>query len=191
MDAQTAVDIAIGVSTVLASLMSAIGATWLFFRQRIRRWWRPYRAGISGMAELPIVREEVTQSRKDLHMLRKEVGLLGMQMRARGDINIEAGEFECDSLGACTYVNRTYARWLGIGKQELLGWGWINYVHPDDRIRVRKEWDLCREEHRIYSMRYRMIDFGGEDFMVDTLVTPIPDISPAKQWLGVIRRVVD
>lgn len=190
MDAQTAIDIAIGVCTLLASLAGMIGTVWVFFRKRIRQWWKPYRDGIDGMAELPVVREEVTQSRHDMHMLRKEIALISLQMRARGDINIEASEFESDSTGAYTYVNRTFARWLGVGKQDLLGWGWVNYIHPDDRVKVRQEWDLCRYEHRVFSMRYRMIEDDGDDFLVETIATPIPDIAPAKQWLGVIRRVV-
>lgn len=190
MDAQAVIDIAIGVGTLIGILTTGIGAIWVFFRGRIRRWWKPYQAGIEGMAELPAVREEVTQSRHDMHMLRKEIGLIALQMRARGDINIESGEFECDSDGACTYANRTYARWLGVGKQDLLGWGWVNYIHPDDRTKVRQEWDLCRYEHRVFSMRYRIVGADGDEFVVETIATPIPDLAPAKQWMGLIRRVV-
>lgn len=191
MDAQTAIDIAIGVCTLIGIVGSGIGAFWLAFRKKLKRWWRPYRAGIDGMSELPMMREAVEQSRKDMHLLRKEVALVGLQIKARADINIANAEFECDAMGALTYASRTYARWLGVGKQDLLGWGWVNYIHPDDRLKVRQEWDLCRAEHRVYSQRCRMIDADGEDFTVETIVTPIPDLSPAKQWIGVIRRVVD
>ena len=56
---------------------------------------------------------------------------------------------------------------------------------------VRAEWDLCREEHRKYSIRFRMLDSGGEVITVDVLAIPVPESPPAKQWLGVIRRVVE
>lgn len=191
MDFAALVDVAIGVGTLIGILSSGVLAVWVFFRKRIRRWWRPYSAGIAGMAELPVVREEVTQSRLDIGLLRKEIGMIGLQMKARSDINIAHGEFECDESGAVTYASRTYARWLGVGPGDLTEWKWINYIHPDDRIKVRKEWDSCRAEHRVYSQRCRMLDADGESFTVDTIVTPIPDTSPAKQWIGVIRRVVE
>ncbi|MGH8073668.1 MAG: PAS domain-containing protein [Lysobacter sp.] len=183
MELASFIDIAIGAVTLLGSLASAGAAVWLFFRKKLRRWWAPYRAGFEGMSEVPALRSDVAD-------VRKSIGMLAMQVRARGDVNIEQAEFEADATGANTYANLTYARWLGVGKAELLGWNWVNFLHPEDRLAVRREWDSCREEHRVYSMRYRMIDADGEEFTVDAIATPIPEAPPAKQWLGVIRRVV-
>lgn len=183
MDPSTLIDIAIGVVTLLGSVGSAAATIWLFFRKRIQAWWAPYRAGFNGMSELPALRCDVGE-------VRKSIGMLTMQVRARGDVNIEHAEFEADATGANTYANLTYARWLGVGKAELLGWNWVNFVHPDDRLMVRREWDSCRKEHRVFNLRYRMIDADGEEFSVDSLATPIPEAPPAKHWLGVIRRVV-
>lgn len=184
MDPQTAIDIAIGVVTLLGSAAGVAGTAWVFFRRQIRTWWAPYRAGIEGAAMVPTLA-------RDVENLAGAVGLLALHVRARSDIDIETAQFESAADGSNTYVNLTYARWLGVGKAELLGWGWINFVHPDDRIRVRKEWDACRAEHRKYNIRFRMLDAGGEPFEVDVLATPIPDAPPAKSWIGVIRRVVE
>lgn len=190
MDLQTIVDIAIGLATLFGILASGAGAVWLFFRKKLNAWWSPYRKGIEGMAELPSVRKIVEASRKEIAGLTQQVGMMNLMMRARGDINIEAAEFECAADGANTYVNQTYARWLGVGKAELLGWGWVNFIHPDDRDGVRREWDLCRAEHRVYRLRYRIVASDGEVIPVDTIATPVPDAPPAKQWIGVMRRVV-
>lgn len=190
MDLQTVVDIAIGLATLLGIVASGVGAVWLFFRVRLQKWWAPYRSGIEGMAELPGVRRSVQAARQEIAGLTQQVGMMNLMMRARGDINIEAAEFESGQDGSNTYVNQTYARWLGVGKQELLGWGWVNFVHPDDRDGVRREWDLCRAEHRVYNRRHRMIDSDGAELLVDTIATPVPDAPPAKQWIGVMRRVV-
>lgn len=184
MDPQTAIDIAIGVLTLLSSAAGTIGEAWLLFRRRIQTWWAPYKAGIQGSAQVPQLRSEVEVVSKSVH-------LMMMHVRAQGDTDIERAQFEADATGANTYVNLTYARWLGVGKAELGGWGWVNFVHPDDRLRVRREWDACRMEHRVYNIRYRMLDADGEAFEVDALATPIPESPPAKRWLGVIRKVVD
>lgn len=184
MDPKTAIDIAIGIATLLGSIATGAGTIWLFFRRRITAWWAPYRDGLEGAAQVPTLSREVER-------LSSSVGLLTLHVRARGDIDIETAQFESDSSGANTYVNLTFARWLGVGKAELLGWGWVNYVHPDDRVRVRREWDSCRAEHRKYDIRFRLLDAGGEAFSVYVLATPIPEAPPAKQWIGVIRRAVD
>lgn len=190
MDFQTIVDIAIGLATLFGILASGAGAVWLFFRKKLRSWWHPYRMGIEGMAELPSVRRSVEAGRQEIMGLTQQVGMMNLMMRARGDINIEAAEFESGADGANTYVNQTYARWLGVGKAELLGWGWVNFIHPDDRDGVRREWDLCRQEHRVYNRRHRIVDSDGAEMLVDTIATPVPDAPPAKQWIGVMRRVV-
>ena len=190
MDLQTIVDIAIGLATLFGILASGAGAVWLFFRKKLNAWWSPYRKGIEGMAELPSVRKSVEASRKEIAGLTQQVGMMNLMMRARGDINIEAAEFECGQDGSNTYVNQTYARWLGVGKAELLGWGWVNFIHPEDRDGVRREWDLCRAEHRVYRLRHSIIASDGEVILVDTIATPVPDAPPAKQWIGVMRRVV-
>lgn len=189
MDLQTTIDIAIGLATLLGIVASGFGAVWLFFRKRMKSWWAPYKRGLDGMSELPAMRKSMDAGRKEIAVLSQQVGILNLTMRARGDNNIEAAEFECGEDGSNTYVNQTYARWLGVGKAELLGWGWINFIYPDDREAVRREWDLCRAEHRTYNRRHRLVDSDGGVILVDTLATPIPDAPPAKQWIGVMRRV--
>lgn len=113
---------------------------------------------------------------------------LHLEIKARGDLNIDVAEFTCASEGNVTYVNQTLARWLGVGKQELLGWGWINYVHIDDRDRVRREWMACVKEHRTLSIHYRLVEADGGITNVHAVATPIPDAPPARQWVGVIRK---
>lgn len=113
---------------------------------------------------------------------------LRLEMCARADLNIDAAEFTCDHDGSVTNVNQTFARWIGVGKAELAGWGWINYVHIDDRDRVRREWDACVKEHRVYSIKYRLVEADGGIIHVHTVATPIPDAPPARQWVGVIRK---
>lgn len=184
MDPQTFIDIAIGVVTLLSTVAGALGTAWVFFRKRIREWWRPYREGLQGAAAVPRLQSSIG-------VVENAVRLMTMHIRAQGDTDIERGHFETDESGANTYVNLTYARWLGVGKAELLGWGWVNFIHPEDRARVRAEWEACRAEHRVYNLRFRMLDADGGTFMVDVMATPIPENPPAKRWLGVVRRVAD
>lgn len=189
MDLTTVIDMAIGIGTLLGMLAAPAAALWLMFRKRLANWSEPYKAGLKAMSEVPAMRRSVDASRHEIEQVRASIGMLTMTVRARGDANVEAAEFECGPDGANTYVNQTYARWLGVGKVELLGWGWINFIAPEDRARVRAEWDSCRAEHRPYRMRHGMIDSDGTRIQVETLATPIPEAPPAQQWIGVMRRV--
>ena len=46
--------------------------------------------------------------------------------------------------GEATFANRPFLDYVGCSKEEVLGWGWIGYIHPDDRPQVQQEWQRCR-----------------------------------------------
>ena len=46
--------------------------------------------------------------------------------------------------GEATFANRPFLDYVGCSKEEVLGWGWISYIHPDDRPKVTQEWQRCR-----------------------------------------------
>lgn len=190
MDLADIPDVAVSIITLLGSIATGLGTAWLFFRKRLRAWWKPYRNGIDAMAEIPALRHSVDAGRKETADVRTSVGMLSLMIRARGDINTETAEFEASTAGDYTYVNQTFARWLGVGKQELLDWKFMGFIHPDDRARVRQEWEFARSDHRVYNQRYRMVAVDGEEILVEVLITPIPEAPPAKSWIGVMRRIV-
>lgn len=172
MDLQTLIEIGTGVVTFLVAASGALGSVWLFFRRRLRAWWMPYREGIQGMSKLP--------------ELSDEVHLLVMKMQARWNTAPEA-MFECDRDGRNVEVNRAYARMLGATDDELRGYGFINFIHPDDRATVRAEWEACRREHRTYEVRHRMVTSAGKVLQVVTTCCPVPDAPPPRAWMGTVR----
>lgn len=181
IELQTLIDIGIGVVTFATSAATMAGSVWLFFRKRIRRWWQPYRTGIEGMGRLPELEASVTRMGDDIE-------LLTAKMQARADM-LEQGTFECAADGRNVGVSLPYARMLGVGTDDLEGWGYINYIHPDDRAGVRAEWDACRREHRVYERQHRMITAAGDTIVVHVFASPVPNAPPAKAWVGVVRRL--
>ena len=65
--------------------------------------------------------------------------------------------FENDSNGMCTWVNDAYANLVCRDKQELMGNGWRNFIHQDDRERVIDEWERAVREQRSSQSSFRMI----------------------------------
>jgi PAS domain S-box-containing protein len=52
----------------------------------------------------------------------------------------KSGYFFCDSHGKNTWVNRTYARFLDCGANELLGFSWKRFIKTDELARYTKVW---------------------------------------------------
>ncbi|MBE9207717.1 PAS domain S-box protein [Nostoc sp. LEGE 06077] len=52
------------------------------------------------------------------------------------------GIFRLDAFGRCIYVNDRWSEMTGRPTQAALGMGWAAAVHPDDRDRLKQEWEL-------------------------------------------------
>lgn len=53
------------------------------------------------------------------------------------------GVFYCDTHGRNTWVNRTHARFLGCGTDELLGYGWKRFIQTEELERYTKVWEAA------------------------------------------------
>jgi len=130
------------------------------------------------------LRDVVTRTETGVQEIRARQALLEATARARADSDPTLGMFECSEDGQNIFVSDTYCRWLNVSPEDLLGWGFLSYVANVDRDHVRKEWQACVVEHRVYSRRHGLIASDGTVFQVDTTARPIPG-----RWIGVIRKV--
>ena len=48
-----------------------------------------------------------------------------------------------DAAGGCTQVNSGWTRITGLDPEMNSGDGWLDLAHPDDRDRLREEWEAC------------------------------------------------
>jgi len=91
-------------------------------------------------------RDELRRSREDFRALTEKAPV---------------GIFRTDSTGACTYVNEYWYRLCGAPPAEMLGEGWAQPIHPDDRPRVYAVWREALAAKRSYSVEYRLVPRGG------------------------------
>lgn len=129
--------------------------------------------------------------RESLSHIRESLAIVAGTLRMQADAAEDVGYFECDAEGRNVYVSSTYARWMGCSKDELLGWGFLTYTHPDDRDMVAREWERCRRQHTDYRARPRMGPPGGPYRTYDVILRPIPDAPPALAWTGMLRPVLE
>jgi len=76
--------------------------------------------------------------------------------------------------------------------EELLGWGWLDAVHPDDRPRIAQTWDDAVREQGTYDTEYRlrMRDGAYRIFMA----RGVPVLEPGgeiREWVGLCMDVED
>lgn len=80
---------------------------------------------------------------------------LASDARANALLNdSKLGVFYCDLEGKNIWVNRTYARFIGCGVDELLGLGWKKFIRTDELERYNKVWktafhDGCEFEETV------------------------------------------
>lgn len=192
---------------VYALIVAALGVAALYYRKRVPRWIKFWSGVFSGLREIPDMRMElqgirhyvapngggslmdaVQRTEATIVALSESVDIIIHTMRAEDNSDYETARFDCSEAGGNTYINLTYARWLGASGPELMGWNFLNFIHPDDVAAFQKLWDSCREQHRQFRHTYRMVTAAGATLHVRTVATPIPDGPPIKRWVGVMRK---
>lgn len=80
--------------------------------------------------------------------------------------NQSAAVFESDISGKCIWANVHYLKLVQRDLAFVLGNGWKNIIHPDDRERVIHNWDLCVQDGINVEDTYRVIDVEGKVYKV-------------------------
>ncbi|MES1213792.1 MAG: PAS domain S-box protein [Singulisphaera sp.] len=72
------------------------------------------------------------------------------------------GVFESDGRGFCTYISTQWEAMTGRRNEQLLGFGWSSFVHPDDIAGAREAWQQARLQRRPYFDEFRILLESGE-----------------------------
>ena len=62
----------------------------------------------------------------------------------------------------CEFVNRETLRFLGCGIEDVQGWGWRSFIHPDDAPAYMAEYTRCRAALRPFEAQARFRRADGE-----------------------------
>ncbi len=61
-----------------------------------------------------------------------------------------------DPRGRCTYANRAWTAFTGQSEEDVLGFGWIEAIHPDDRAEAQRVFLAANAAHGRFSTEYRL-----------------------------------
>lgn len=101
------------------------------------------------------------------------------------------GIVETDEKGDITWANATYLEMVNRDLREILGNGWINSVHPDDRERVYRVWKEAFEQKRAFEEKFHMEKKTGERIAVHGFAYPINANEIIRGYVGKFKVVVE
>ncbi len=91
----------------------------------------------------------------------------------------------CLRDGYCDYLSRQWLDYTGRSEAQQLGSGWLEQVHPDDRVKVQMEWTRVVASGDTYDVSFRIRRFDGVYRWFKTRAVPLRD--PAGRilkWFG-------
>jgi PAS domain S-box-containing protein len=87
--------------------------------------------------------------------------------------------------GACDYFSTQWTQFTGVAENELLGWRWLEVLHPDDRERTRQSWLDAVQGRGGYDVEYRIRCSDGVYHWFKTRGVPAKDSEGRIfKWLG-------
>ena len=136
------------------------------------------------------------QSERALDVLDAHTKTLDDQNRVLGNISAMVhGEMEldptprfiCDNDGRNLNVNTAYARLVGCGRDELLGFGYQRFIPSNTNPGYVAEFDSAAKQHRSFERSLRILRPDGSEVVANVRIVPHPEHEPpAHYWVGVV-----
>lgn len=101
---------------------------------------------------------------------------------------VPAGFYKANVEGKCTHANDGLMKMLGHTSQDMLmGDKWLNFVHPDDRERVRTVWDEAISHGREFEIETQLLHQDGSAFWIISRARPEKALNgKVKGYFGVV-----
>jgi two-component system, cell cycle sensor histidine kinase and response regulator CckA len=87
--------------------------------------------------------------------------------------------------GSPTYLNRRGTELIGVTADQLVGWNWLQLLHPEDVDRSRQSWESALRSGSEYVNEYRLRQADGTYrwYLAKAVPLPGPD-GGATGWIG-------
>jgi|GEM_PF-1553830 len=87
--------------------------------------------------------------------------------------------------GAFDGPQQDWSAFTGQTESELLGTGWLNAVHPDDRVKTTRAWQRALTRRGVYEVEHRLRRFDGEYRVMQVRAVPVlEDDGRVREWVG-------
>jgi PAS domain S-box-containing protein len=93
--------------------------------------------------------------------------------------------------GSRDYISDRFYDFTGAPAGSASGFGWLDYVHPDDHPKAMTEWMNCVESGANYEAEYRMRSKDGSYRWFRARALPIRDDGKILKWYGTCSDIHD
>ncbi len=98
----------------------------------------------------------------------------------------------CRPDGECDYLSPQWTLYTGAPESRQLGFGWLEYVHPDDREFVIMAWNRQVNENRAYDIDFRICRADGVYRWFKARAVPLrTDQGEIIKWFGTCTDIED
>ncbi|QRO02341.1 PAS domain-containing protein [Archangium violaceum] len=144
---------------------------------------------VEGVAIFAYDVTDLVRSRRTAETLARDLGYSEERFRslvtATSDIiwvTPTSGEFMEDQPGWRAFTGQT--------REELLGWGWLDAVHPEDRERTARTWESALSTRTPYLMEHRLRHRDGTYRYVLARAVPVLEKDgTVREWVGAHRDI--
>lgn len=141
----------VSISTQAATAIAAGWVFWLRVRKRVISWQK------SVMAAEDLVITFGEQPAKEIKRLMDIMAKASDAREVAQNIichRMGLGIYMCDLTAKCIWANPKLADIFEMGKDEMMGWGWLGNIRRQDQTRVREAWQLAVKEMLPYRETY-------------------------------------
>jgi PAS domain S-box-containing protein len=93
--------------------------------------------------------------------------------------------WSCAPTGECDYLSRQWTEYAGVPESRLLGYQWLDFVHPEDRERVTARWRESIAGGPAFDVELRILGNDGVCRWFKTRARPHLDTSGrVMRWFG-------
>ncbi|BAZ51388.1 PAS/PAC sensor hybrid histidine kinase [Nostoc sp. NIES-4103] len=102
------------------------------------------------------------------------------------------GIFRSNASGRCIFINEQACEIIGSSREEILGEGWIQFLHPEDRQRVLVEWYQTVQQNLPFKSEYRFCRPDGRiTWVISQAVAEIESTEEVTGYIGTITDISD
>ena len=100
------------------------------------------------------------------------------------------GIFQIDPAAKLIYVNKYWTKITGVSFQKAKEDGWLNIIHPQDRSRVRDEWNSSLWGEDEFNCRCRLNDPENQEKWICIHIHPeIDDMGEILSYIGTLTEI--
>lgn len=89
------------------------------------------------------------------------------------------------------YANEEFSKLVGLPASLLLGLGWIETIHPDDRLAVISRWGDCKRTQSVFNMKFRLNRSDGCVVWVACKMVTYRGHLGENRYLGIFADITD